>query len=106
MKKICTIRGQNGEKRPTEPRNEIWGPQSLWSFDLFIVREIYMEQKKHTFGGEKAKIGPQSPKTDFRAHNQNGRVIYLSFGNFTWRKEKYSFGGKKAKISFKSSKTR
>jgi hypothetical protein len=46
-------------------------------------------------GVKKAKIGPQSPKTEFGAQNQYGRVIYPSIGNFTWSKKKYTFGGQK-----------
>jgi hypothetical protein len=46
-------------------------------------------------GVKKAKIGLQSPKTEFGAQNQYGRVIYPSIGNFTWSKKKYSFGDQK-----------
>jgi hypothetical protein len=42
-------------------------------------------------GVKKAKIDPQSPKTEFGAQNQYGRVIYPSIGNFTWNKKKYIF---------------
>jgi hypothetical protein len=44
-------------------------------------------------GVKKAIIGLQSPKTEFGAQNQYGRVIYPSIGNFTWSKKKYTFGG-------------
>jgi hypothetical protein len=37
----------------------------------------------------------QSPKTEFGAQNQDGRVIYPSF--FTWSIKKYTFGGQKGK---------
>jgi hypothetical protein len=47
--------------------------------------------------GNKAKIGPQSPKTKFGAQNQYGRVTYPSIGNYTWSKKKYTFGGQKRK---------
>jgi hypothetical protein len=46
---------------------------------------------------KKAKIGLQSPKTEFGAQNQYGRVIHPSIGNFTWSKKKYTFGGQKGK---------
>jgi hypothetical protein len=46
-------------------------------------------------GVKKAKIGLQSPKTEFGAQNQYGSVIYTSIGNFTWSKKKYTFGGQK-----------
>jgi hypothetical protein len=48
-------------------------------------------------GVKKAQIGPQSPKTEFGAKNQYGRVIYPSIENFTWSKKKYTFGGPKGK---------
>jgi hypothetical protein len=48
-------------------------------------------------GVKKAKIGPQSPKTEFGAQNQYGRVIDPSIENFTWSKKKYTFGGPKGK---------
>jgi hypothetical protein len=40
------------------------------------------------------KISLRSPKTEFGAQNQYGRVIHPSFGNFTWSKKKYTFGQK------------
>jgi hypothetical protein len=46
---------------------------------------------------KKAKIGPQSPKTEFVAQNQYVRVIHPSIGNFTWNKKKYTFGGPRGK---------
>jgi hypothetical protein len=46
-------------------------------------------------GVKTAKIGLQSPKTEFGALNQYGRVIYPSIGNFTWSKKIYTFGGQK-----------
>jgi hypothetical protein len=44
---------------------------------------------------KKAKIVLQSPKTEFGAQNQYGRVIHPSIGNFTWSRSKYTFGGQK-----------
>jgi hypothetical protein len=44
---------------------------------------------------KKAKIGPQSPKTEFGAQNQYGRVIHLSIGNCTYIKKTYTFGDQK-----------
>jgi hypothetical protein len=43
----------------------------------------------------KAKIGFQSPKTEFGAQNQYGRVIYPTIGNFTCSKKYYPLGGQK-----------
>jgi hypothetical protein len=36
---------------------------------------IWMK-KIYTFGGQKGKKGPQSPKTEFGAQHQKDRVIY------------------------------
>jgi hypothetical protein len=52
-------------------------------------------KKKHTFGGQKAKIRLQSLKTEFKGQNQYGLVIYPSFGNFKWSKKDHAFGGQK-----------
>jgi hypothetical protein len=41
------------------------------------------------------KISLQSPKTEFGAQNQYGRVIFPSIRNFTYIKKKYTFGGQK-----------
>jgi hypothetical protein len=43
---------------------------------------------------KKVKISLQSPKTEFGAQKQYGRV-YSSIGNIKWSKEKYIFGGQK-----------
>jgi hypothetical protein len=43
-KKNYTIRGQKGENRLPELNNGIWGPKSVWSCDISIVREFYMAQ--------------------------------------------------------------
>jgi hypothetical protein len=56
-------------------------------------------------GVRKAKIGFQSPKTEFGAQNQYGRVIYPSIKNFTGSKKKYPFGVKKAKLGSQSPNT-
>jgi hypothetical protein len=51
--------------------------------------------KKYTFRVKKAKISPQSPKTEFGAQNLYSRVIYPSIGNFTCSKKYYTLGGHK-----------
>jgi hypothetical protein len=63
-------------------------------------------------GVKKAAKSLKSPKTEFGAQNQYGRVTYPSIGSFTWSKKKYTFEiqkgenktselkhGKKAQIS-------
>jgi hypothetical protein len=47
-------------------------------------------------GVKKAKIGPQSPKTEFGAQNQYGRVIFPSIGNFILSKKKFTILGQKS----------
>jgi hypothetical protein len=46
MKEIYTFRGQRGKNRPPEPKNGILGPKSIWSCDISIDREFYVEQEK------------------------------------------------------------
>jgi hypothetical protein len=55
MKKIYTFRGQKCGNEPSEPKNGIWGPKSVWSCDVSIEREFYIQQKKYTLGGQKDK---------------------------------------------------
>jgi hypothetical protein len=43
MKKIYTFGGQKGKNKPSEPKNGIYGPKSLWSCDISIDRKFYME---------------------------------------------------------------
>jgi hypothetical protein len=56
---------------------------------------IHGVRKNILLGVKKAKIGSQSPKMEFGAQNQYGRVTCPSIGNFTWSKKKYTFGGQK-----------
>jgi hypothetical protein len=58
---------------------------------------LYRWRKYILLGVKKAKIGSQSPKTEFGAQNQYVRVIYPSIGNFTRSMKKYTFGGQKGK---------
>jgi hypothetical protein len=48
MKKIYTF-------GPPEPKNGVWGPKSVWSCDISIDREFYMEQEKIYFWGSKRR---------------------------------------------------
>jgi hypothetical protein len=93
MKKY-TFGGQKGKNRPSEPKNGIWGPKSVWSCDIYnisIDRDFYIEQEKIFFRGSeriiiiiiKAKISFQSPKTEFGAQNQYDLVIHPSIEIFT-----------------------
>jgi hypothetical protein len=66
-KKKLTFRGRKGENKPSELKNGICGPNSIWSCDISNERKFYMEQE---------------PKTEFEHQNQYGRVIYPSIGNF------------------------
>jgi hypothetical protein len=56
---------------------------------------IHVVRKTILLGVKKAKIGSQSPKMEFGAQNQYGRMIHLSIGNFTCSKKNYTFGGQK-----------
>jgi hypothetical protein len=56
MKKIYTFRGQKGEIRLPEPNNGIWGPKPVWSCDISIDREFYIEHEKiYLWGSERQK---------------------------------------------------
>jgi hypothetical protein len=93
-KKKYTFGGQKGENRLPQPKNGFWGPKSIWSCDISHRSGILHKAKKFILlGDKKTKIGPQSPKTEFGAQNQYGRVIYPSIGIFTWSKKIHTFGG-------------
>jgi hypothetical protein len=50
---------QKSENEPSEPKNEIWGPKSIWMCDISdisIDREFYMQQEKIYFRGSKRRI--------------------------------------------------
>jgi hypothetical protein len=49
MKKVYTFKDQKGKNRPPEPKNGIWGPKSLWSCDISIDWEFYIEKEKIYF---------------------------------------------------------
>jgi hypothetical protein len=77
-KKNNTLGGQKGENRLSEPKNRIWGPNSVWSCGILHGRA----KKTILLVVKKAKKSLQSPKTEFGAQNQYGRVIYPSIENF------------------------
>jgi hypothetical protein len=44
MKKY-TFRVKKGENKPSEPKNGIWAPKSVWSCDVSIDREFYIQHE-------------------------------------------------------------
>jgi hypothetical protein len=56
---------------------------------LHVVRKTILLKVK------KAKIGSQSPKIEFGAQNQYGRVIHISIGNLTYSKKNILLGVEK-----------
>jgi hypothetical protein len=54
-KKKYTIWGRKGGKKPSEPKNGIWGSKSVWSCDISIDWEFYIEQEKIYFWGTKIR---------------------------------------------------
>jgi hypothetical protein len=64
---------------------------------------LYRWKKYLLLGVKKAKIGSQSPKTEFGAQNQYIRVIYPSIGNITCSKKKHTLRGQKGE-AFRSQK--
>jgi hypothetical protein len=66
-KKIYTFRGQKGENKLSEPKNGIWTPKSVWSCDISIDQEFYIEQDKIHFWGSNCENKPSEPKNGIRA---------------------------------------
>jgi hypothetical protein len=63
-----------------------------------VNRKFYIDEENILLRIQKAKTGPQSPKTEFGLQNQYDRETYPSIGNLTWSKKKFSFGGQKGEI--------
>jgi hypothetical protein len=53
-----TVGGQKGKNWPSESKNGIWGPKSVWSCHISIEREFHVNQKKYTLEGQKDKNKP------------------------------------------------
>jgi hypothetical protein len=60
-----------------------------------LIGNFTWSKKNILLAVKKAKKSLQSPKMEFGAQNQYGRVTCPSMGNFTWSKKKYSLGGQK-----------
>jgi hypothetical protein len=43
MRKINTFGDQNGENNPSEPKNGIWAPKSVWLSDSFSDWKFYID---------------------------------------------------------------
>jgi hypothetical protein len=51
------------ENRPSQPKNGIWGIIPVWSCDISIFREFYMENEEIYFWeSERRKFAPLKPK--------------------------------------------
>jgi hypothetical protein len=57
--------------KPSEPKNGIWGPKSVWSCDTSIGN-FKWTKKKYSFEVKKAIISLQSLKSEFGVQNQFG----------------------------------
>jgi hypothetical protein len=56
LMKIHTCSGQKGGNEPSEAKNGIWGPKSVWSCDMSIDRKFCtVEGKMYIFRGQKAE---------------------------------------------------
>jgi hypothetical protein len=78
----------------------------IFNFLTIVIRQSNRNMKKLCpFRSQEGENRPPSLKTEFRAQNQYGRVIYQSIGNFTWSKKKSTFGGQKIEKNLKSPKT-
>jgi hypothetical protein len=45
-----------------EPKIGIWGPKLVWSCDIFMDQEIYMEQEKIYYKDSEPKNETHAPK--------------------------------------------
>jgi hypothetical protein len=61
-----TFRSQKGENRLLEPKKGIWGQKSVWSCDISIVREFYIEKQKFYFGDHKDRKKPSELNNGIR----------------------------------------
>jgi hypothetical protein len=61
-KKKYTLGGQKGENKTSVPKYGIWGPKSVWSCDIYIDRELYMQQENIRYVGRKGENKPSEPK--------------------------------------------
>jgi hypothetical protein len=66
-----TFGGKTKENKPSESKNGIWGPKSIWSCDRHIHRSriSHRSRKNILLGVKKVKISLQSPKPEFGAQN-------------------------------------
>jgi hypothetical protein len=72
-------------RRNSEPRVRYCGvfkSRADNKFGEFNFFKFYIDEENTLLGVKKAKIGRQSPRTEFGAQNQYGRVIYPSIGKF------------------------
>jgi hypothetical protein len=91
MKKTYTLRGQNGEHKPTKME---FGLQNQYGRLICLsIGNFIWSKKKYIFGVKKVKITNQSPKTEFGLKNQYSQVIYPSIGNFILIKMAYCSDG-------------
>jgi hypothetical protein len=51
-KKKYTFWVQKGENKPSEPKNGIWAPKSVWSCDISIDREFYYKNSPYSIFGK------------------------------------------------------
>jgi hypothetical protein len=68
-----TFWGQKGENKPSEPKNGIWGPKSVWSCDISIGNFTW-SKKNILLGVKKAKISLQSPKAELRSQKIKNKI--------------------------------
>jgi hypothetical protein len=50
-RKYVLLVGRKGENRPSEPKNGIWRPKSVWSCDTSVDRKFYIDEKIYAFNG-------------------------------------------------------
>jgi hypothetical protein len=61
-RKCILLGGQHGENKPSEPKNGIKAPKSVWSCEISIDWKFYIEQEKTYFWGSKGENKPLEPE--------------------------------------------
>jgi hypothetical protein len=51
-----------GKKKPSEPKNVIWAPKSVWPCDIFIDRKFCIHKKTYNLTGQQGKNKQSEPK--------------------------------------------
>jgi hypothetical protein len=117
-KKKYTFGSQKDENKLSDPKNGIWAPKSVWSCDVSIDQEFYIEQDKIHFWGSNCENKPSEPNNGFWAPKSVwscdisiDRGFYKEEGNkYFWglkrQRRKYVFRAQKRNLGPKNIKNK